>query len=182
MGKCSAGAFTLNGLDWTIDYGLKNETEITLTFNGIAFPETSAGVLVLTSQNLTTTPPGGTLTNPGTIDLQGTTSLTITGNVVNLGNINTGNAVNDPGHNSLAISGNLTNNGNIALNASGDSMTTGNLTTSGSLLVGNGDMPERSPAVAVRNVKVSPGEGVNPKSKVTPPSSDALPMTLSRPA
>jgi hypothetical protein len=97
------------------------------------------GTLTLEGQTLTATPGGGTLTTPGTVNLQQTTVMTVSGNLSNSGTINTGNGVSDTGNNSLAVSGALTNTGAINLNGTGDSLTvTGgfsNSNSSGSLVL-----------------------------------------------
>jgi len=70
--------------------------------------------------------------------LQNGTVIGVNGNVTNLGSIVTGNGVADTGLNSLNVTGVTTTSGLISLNAKGDSLTTGGLVSSGSLIVNSG--------------------------------------------
>jgi hypothetical protein len=87
------------------------------------------GGLTLVGQSLGDTPGSGTLTNTGTVNLQQTTAMTVTGNVDNLGTINTGNGSSDTGSNSLAVSGNLTTQGGVWMWGNHDSLNVGGALT-----------------------------------------------------
>jgi len=91
------------------------------------------GTLTLEHQTLTATPVG-TLSNSGSMNLQQTTALTISGGLANaaVGKINLGNGTSDAGRNSLTVTGLLTNDGTITLKAAGDSLTA-DLANSGSI-------------------------------------------------
>jgi hypothetical protein len=135
------GTFTANNLNWSANYLSGNAA--TLTFDGVALPTSPIVVTTFVNQTLTVVPPpSGTVTNPGTINLQQGSSLTIQGSVINLTGaaINIGNGPNGPGGNVLAVStsNDVTNNGTINVTSGSNSVTTGNLVTSGSLTVGTG--------------------------------------------
>jgi hypothetical protein len=135
-GNAPQGAFTLNGLSWSIDYGNVSETQIALTYHGIAFPVTSMGVVNITGQTVSQTVP--VLINPGVMNIQNTSSVTLNGNVTNNGTINTGNAPGDSGNNLVVVTGVMNNvvGGNINQDAPGDTMTVGGgSSNAGSLVV-----------------------------------------------
>jgi fibronectin-binding autotransporter adhesin len=139
-GNAPQGSFQLNGLSWTIDYGNISETQIALTFHGIDFPVTNMGVLNISGQTVSQ-PLNRPLVNPGVINVQNTSSVTLIGNVTNTGTINTGNAPGDSGSNLIVVTGVMTNvvTGNINLNAPGDKMTVGGgSSNAGSLVVTDG--------------------------------------------
>jgi hypothetical protein len=87
---------------------------------------------------------GNGLSNAGTVNVNGGSTLAITGDVTNSGTIQT-----DPGGNTITISGMLTNSGNFIINGPGDKATLGSLTNSmaglvdlenGSMLTVNGNV------------------------------------------
>jgi hypothetical protein len=94
------------------------------------------GTLTLDGQTLTATPGTGTftVTGSGTVNLQQTTALTISGNLTSSAYIYLGNGASDTGSNSLTVTGTLSNAGFITLYAPGDSVAAANLAnTSGDI-------------------------------------------------
>ena len=91
--------------------------------SGLAGLTTVEGTLTLANGQTTSVTPGGvppTLTNSGTINVQQSSTLAITGALTNSGAINTGS--DGSGSNKITISDLLTNSGSISLNGTGDSL------------------------------------------------------------
>ena len=90
-------------------------------------------------QTITETPSSGTTTVGGRLNLQDGAALLIYGNLNVTGSVATGNGVSDTGSNLLSASQiTMSTGAAISLNGSNDSLTTGSLTTSGTLVVNDG--------------------------------------------
>ncbi len=98
------------------------------------------GTANVQGQVMTQTPPSGTLSVGGNLNLQDGTTASIDGNLTVTGSVVTGNGVNDTGGNLLSVSQLTLNNGTLSLDATGDSLTSGSLvnSTSGTLVVSSG--------------------------------------------
>ncbi len=102
--------------------------------SGLGSLNSVEGTLTLANQQTTNvTPGGGMLTNSGTMNVQQSSTLAITGALTNSGAINTGNGVNDAGYNVVTVSGRLINNGTISLNGESDSLSAASVTNVGAI-------------------------------------------------
>lgn len=125
-GSLTTSTFVQTGGNVTIESGATVSAEAWDIYGGTANVQ---------GQVLTLTPPSGTMTVSGNLNLQQGTLLNIVGGLTNSGSIVTGT-----GTNALNVSGTVVNlsTGTISLNTAGSSATTGSLVTSGSLIVNNG--------------------------------------------
>jgi hypothetical protein len=98
------------------------------------------GTLTLANGQAThVTPKGGTLTNSGTLNVQQSSTLSVTGAFTNSGTMTTGTGGSGAGNNRVSVSGLLTNTGTINLTGPGDSLS-GDFDNSGLItLRGNGE-------------------------------------------
>ena len=109
------------------------------TTDALAGLTTNAGVLGLQGVTESFMPSTGTFSNSGTVNVQQSSTLAVTGALTNSGTMTTGTGGSGAGNNKVTVSGLLTNTGTINLTGPGDSLSA-DLDNSGPItLSGNGD-------------------------------------------